>query len=344
MPKISEQFRGLIPPLTPEEYQNLKQSLLNEGCRDALVVWGDTILDGHNRFEICTENNIPFSTVGMAFDNDNEAKMWIIKNQFARRNLTPYQRSTLALEMEGVFREQAKERQGIRVDIQEICPESYETGQTRDELGKIAGVSGKTIDKVKRIEEGATEEQKEKLRRGEVSINRVHRELHTMGVMGSSDSPEWYTPNKIVELTLQLFGGKIDTDPCSNSKASPAIPAELLYTQEDNGLLMPWRGRVYMNPPYGSEVEVWIRALTDKYKTGEISEAIVLVPGRIDTGWFQPLYDYLMCNIRGRLRFLNAPHSAPFPSVVVYLGENLRGFVEIFGELGPVMKRVDNNI
>ncbi len=51
--KIDSEFQSLIPPLTPEELAGLEDSLKSEGCRDALVVWNDTIVDGHNRYEIC---------------------------------------------------------------------------------------------------------------------------------------------------------------------------------------------------------------------------------------------------------------------------------------------------
>ena len=51
--KINEEFKNVMPPLTEEEYRGLEKSLLEEGCRDPLVVWGDILIDGHNRYEIC---------------------------------------------------------------------------------------------------------------------------------------------------------------------------------------------------------------------------------------------------------------------------------------------------
>jgi len=170
---------------------------------------------------------------------------------------------------------------------------------------------------------------------------RIAKRLGTMTVMGSSESPEWYTPQRIIDLTLELFNGTIDTDPCSNSKTNPAVPATFLYTKQDDGLTQIWHGAVYMNPPYGSEIPQWIDALVSKYESGELREAIALLPGRTDTRWFQPLYAHPICMVRGRLQFQNSPHSAPFPSVIVYLGSNRIGFINIFKELGPIMERVD---
>ena len=92
MLKINEELKELIPKLQQEEYQLLEKSILEEGCRDSLIVWDNTIIDGHNRYEICTRNNIPFKVQEMDFENIGQSKNWMIKNQLARRNLTDSQR------------------------------------------------------------------------------------------------------------------------------------------------------------------------------------------------------------------------------------------------------------
>ena len=86
--KIDPEFKALIPPLTPDERAGLEASILTEGCRDALIVWGDILIDGHNRYEICTKHNIPYKTQQIEFASRAEARIWIRKNQLARRNLT----------------------------------------------------------------------------------------------------------------------------------------------------------------------------------------------------------------------------------------------------------------
>jgi hypothetical protein len=88
--KIDEEFKGLIPRLADEEYKQLKSNIVTEGkCRDPLVLWNGTIIDGHNRYEICMENHIPFKRIEMEFESREEAILWIIKNQLGRRNLKP---------------------------------------------------------------------------------------------------------------------------------------------------------------------------------------------------------------------------------------------------------------
>ena len=60
---VNEELKAYIDPLTPEEYEALERSILAEGCRDALVLWGDVLVDGHNRYGICQKHGLPFQTV-----------------------------------------------------------------------------------------------------------------------------------------------------------------------------------------------------------------------------------------------------------------------------------------
>ena len=86
--KIDPVFKTLIPPLNRNEYIRLEASLIEEGCRDPIVTWEGTIIDGHNRYEICTRLNIPIKTRAMEFECREEVVAWMCANQLARRNLT----------------------------------------------------------------------------------------------------------------------------------------------------------------------------------------------------------------------------------------------------------------
>lgn len=179
---IDPEFKNLIPPLTSEERQQLEENLIKEGCRDALIVWNGVLVDGHNRYEICNQNDIPFRTETKGFKDREEAKEWIIRNQFGRRNLSAYDRSRLALQLEDVIKAKAKERQkehGGTAPGKTLTQKSAEVKpiETREELAKIAGVSRDTIDKVRVIEKEATPEQKAKLSTGETKVNTVYREI-----------------------------------------------------------------------------------------------------------------------------------------------------------------------
>lgn len=154
-----------------------------------------------------------------------------------------------------------------------------------------------------------------------------------MAVHYSSETPEWYTPPEIVERVVRVMGS-IDLDPCADP--GKTIPAALHYTAEDNGRAYRWTGRVYMNPPYGDEIEAWVWTLKDSYNRQDASEAIALLPARTDTQWMDLLAEYPRCYIRGRLKFSGHTNSAPFPSMVVYLGFNVERFAQVFGEIGRV--------
>lgn len=174
--KIKEEFKQLIPPLTTEEYKQLEVNCIEEGIREKILLWNEYIIDGHNRYEIAQNNNLEFETESKTFNSEDEVKEWMILNQFGRRNLSNYQRSVLALQLEDVFRAKAKEKQkeagGALPQISAKAPI-----ETRKELSKVAAVSHDTISKVKKIQEKAPEEIKAKLATGEVSINAAYKEI-----------------------------------------------------------------------------------------------------------------------------------------------------------------------
>ena len=90
---IDEEFRLLLPILDETTFQLLEESILQNGCRDPLVLWNGILIDGYNRYKICTHHQLPFKTVDMEFDSREEVLIWIISNQISRRNLTPIQLS-----------------------------------------------------------------------------------------------------------------------------------------------------------------------------------------------------------------------------------------------------------
>lgn len=92
---IDPEFKALIPPLSEDEYNNLEQSLIKDGCRDSLVLWGGVLIDGHNRYEICTKNNISFDIINKEFPSRSDAIIWIIDNQQGRRNINELTNSFL---------------------------------------------------------------------------------------------------------------------------------------------------------------------------------------------------------------------------------------------------------
>lgn len=89
--KIDKEFAALIPQLSKDEYAQLEQAILDEGCRDPLIVWKgkNILLDGHNRLSICREHQLPFKVNTLEFPDREAAEAFILKNQLGRRNLSP---------------------------------------------------------------------------------------------------------------------------------------------------------------------------------------------------------------------------------------------------------------
>ena len=94
---IDSEFKNLIPPMKPEEFQGLKESILNNGydILYPIVIWNNMIIDGHNRYSICKDLDIEFSVSEKKFNDRFEVINWIINNQLNRRSMTSEQRSYL---------------------------------------------------------------------------------------------------------------------------------------------------------------------------------------------------------------------------------------------------------
>lgn len=91
---IDEELRALIPPLSKEEFEQLEKNILEFGCLDPLKVWPvpdneePILLDGHNRFSICSRHNVSYNTESISLVDRVAAIDWMILNQLGRRNLS----------------------------------------------------------------------------------------------------------------------------------------------------------------------------------------------------------------------------------------------------------------
>lgn len=111
---------------------------------------------------------------------------------------------------------------------------------------------------------------------------------------------------QVVEAAREVLGG-IDLDPASSELANETVKARQFYTEQDDGLSESkrWRGRVWMNPPYGGQAEGFVNKLLEEYEAGNVSAAIALLNSRsMATRWFQPLRVYPLCMLE-RLPFHN---------------------------------------
>ncbi len=256
MLEIKEEFKKLIPALTAEEFKQLEDNCLAEGIREKIITWNGFIIDGHNRYEIATRWNLDYETESKNFKNEEDVKEWMILNQFGRRNLSNYQRSVLALELEGLFKEKAKEKQREAGGAVRQKSDKAEV-DTKKELAKVAQVSHDTIAKVKKIQEKAPEEVKEKLRSGEVSINQAYKEIKKEEKQKQKEEKR-----KEQELIIQ----SIENNPLKDietiiEKGWYKVGNQFLYygsnTDKEFIAKLPKAKFAFADPPYNAGVDEW---------------------------------------------------------------------------------------
>ena len=253
--QIKDEFKKLIPALSVEEFKQLEQNCLAEGIREKIITWNGFIIDGHNRFEIATRWNLEYESESKRFKDENEVKEWMINNQFGRRNLSNYQRSVLALELESVFSERAKEKQKEAGELKQISAEA--PIETRKELAKVANVSHDTIAKVKVIQAKATQEVKAQLSTGEVSINQAYKEIkkEEKQIQIAEKKEE---QKQIIESITNIKLKNIET---TIEKGWYKVGKQFLYfgsnTDKEFIEKLPKAKFAFADPPYNAGVDKW---------------------------------------------------------------------------------------
>lgn len=179
-PTIDPEFSALIPPLTPDELEQLEENILRDGVREPLVVWDGLLIDGHNRLAICQKRRLPYEVIETSFSDRAQACIWIIKNQFGRRNLKQIVRIDLAEKLEEMISAKAKARQahGKTAPGQALPPNFAEASiDTRAEVAKLAGVSPEQYRKGKQVLAQSPAPVVQAVRSGAVSIHSAHKAL-----------------------------------------------------------------------------------------------------------------------------------------------------------------------
>ncbi|MHC1576879.1 MAG: ParB N-terminal domain-containing protein [Methanosarcinaceae archaeon] len=149
MINIDPEFKSWILPLRPDEFTGLEGSLLADGCREPLVMWNDILIDGHNRYEICTKHDIPFKTVNKDFASRDDVKNWIINNQLGRRNVTSEQRDYMLGKL-------YSERKGNREDnLKQNLPKgnNFPSVTAADSLANQFKVTDRTVRNAEKFSE-----------------------------------------------------------------------------------------------------------------------------------------------------------------------------------------------
>ena len=192
--KIKQEFRDLIPPLTSHEYAGLEEDIKFFGCKHPIETWNGYIIDGHHRYEICRKHKLSFKTEERSFDTQLDVEIWMISNQFSRRNIVDFVRGELALKLKKRLKEKAEENSRTSKSLEKFHKESVknesQTFETRtpktkkeknedcvdSKVGEAAGISRMQIYKIEKIKETADDKELEELRSGKKTINKSYME------------------------------------------------------------------------------------------------------------------------------------------------------------------------
>jgi hypothetical protein len=189
--RVNPELHSLIPPLTAEEYALLEANILQDGCRDALVIWEEeqTLLDGHNRRTICERHGLAYTCQAISLPDLDAAKLWMLRNQRGRRNSTPeYLSYSRGLEYN------LEKRQGKRTDL--TSGNSYQKSQNAaEQLAQQHTVSEKTIRNdaayardVDLIAEAVGPEVRQSLLARETKVTK--RDVHKLAQIAKDGSPQ----------------------------------------------------------------------------------------------------------------------------------------------------------
>ena len=164
------------------------------------------------------------------------------------------------------------------------------------------------------------------------------------GLYRPGSDVEFWTPAKYVDSARSVMG-EFDLDPASALRANDTVQAKTFYTKEDNGLEQPWEGRVWLNPPYAGLAGPFLEKLMTERQTGNVTEAIILLPLRCaDSNWFTPVWDLTICITDHRIAFMRPDGISKSGnitgSVFAYFGPNRSEFIREFKKFGVVVEKV----
>ena len=175
--EVSQEYASLVPQLSAEEYESLKQSIKENGLYVPIIVNQDgIILDGHHRYKVCQELGIKEpKTLVKEFKEKLDEQLFVIDCNLRRRQLNNFQRTELALKSKSILTEIAKKNMSLGGKGSKDLETLDEKG-VAEEIGKIAGVSHETVRKADKLLDSAPEDVIEKLRTGEMSISQAFTE------------------------------------------------------------------------------------------------------------------------------------------------------------------------
>jgi len=232
--KIKEEFKKLIPPLTPDEYKQLETNCIEEGIRDAIITWNGYIIDGHNRYKIAQDWQLGFKTISKNFESEYDVVEWMLVNQLGRRNITPEQKDYLI----GKKYENEKQRQGR--------PENNEDKmsplRTSEKLAQEFDISDKQVKRNEQFAKGVdkmNDDLKNVVLQGKSSLNKQDIQIIAKAeptFIATTEKQIIEKAKELKEQKAQEFKAKIEQRIEQKTQEQPiSIDEQILFDKIEQG-------------------------------------------------------------------------------------------------------------
>jgi hypothetical protein len=239
---VNEELKAYIDPLTPDEHAALERSLLSEGCRDALVLWGDVLVDGHNRYGICQKHGLPFHTVqNTRFQSMEDVHLWMIDQHLGRRSVSDFQRGVLALRKRAILAERRAQTIAATAfrddadtsEANDTVPEPNSL-KSRTDIAKAARLSSSQVVHIEKIQKQAAPELVAAVKAGTISLNAaaavasLPAEEQKSAALGGKEELK-QAAKRVREVNRKT---PTDPQPCVKPDSADATPTELQALHE----------------------------------------------------------------------------------------------------------------
>lgn len=356
----------IFPMMSEQEFDGLVADIRERGLQEPVWLHRDgRIIDGRNRYKACCEAKIKpaFRTFT---GPDSELVPFVVSLNVHRRHLNESQRGWVVQRIESFGHGGDRHFQDVNLHLD------------RKSAAELLNVSVSTAAHAKKVATKGVAELGEKVASGELAVSTaaliadfdeatqhhlasledkrqiraLARELDTRefierggtaNLLVASTENEWYTPARYLDAARKVLGG-IDLDPASSPSANETVQAARIFTSADDGLAQEWKGRVWLNPPYGDLPGKFVAKLVDEFMRCNVQAAVALVNSHCtDTGWFQPLWGQTLCFTDHRIDFGSAGRdktsTSTHGSVFAYFGPDQGAFADAFSEFGAIVRR-----
>lgn len=345
---VSHPYAEIFPMLSPSALQELTADIAANGLHDPIILLDGEVLDGRNRLAACER-----ADVEPRFQDyqGNDPLKWVISRNLYRRHLDTSQRAMVAANLANIGHGGNRKNQAADLPLE----------PSQSDAASSLNVSERSVRIAKKIEREGVPELTDAVLKGDVKLHKavklldepedIQREAIEDGsfeapkphVANNSGQCEWYTPAPIIEAARNTMGS-IDLDPASCPVANENVKASAYFDQDDDGRQQQWKGNVWLNPPYSTElIRDFIAKLCEELESGNVSSACLLSNNGTETQWFQSACALAsaVCFPKGRIKFLGSdgqPAKTPLQGqAILYFGSDSAAFLKNFSPIGAIL-------